>query len=27
VADLRGSGRTDIIVAGKQGLYVFFNEG
>jgi hypothetical protein len=27
VADLRGSGRQDIIVAGKQGLYVFFNEG
>ena len=27
VADLRGSGRPDIIVAGKQGLYVFFNEG
>ena len=27
VADLRGSGRRDIIVAGKQGLYVFFNEG
>lgn len=27
VADLRGSGRPDIIVAGKQGLFVFFNEG
>ena len=27
VADLRGTGRPDIIVAGKQGLYVFFNEG
>jgi hypothetical protein len=27
VADLRGSGRKDIIVAGKQGLYVFYNEG
>lgn len=27
VADLRGSGRPDIIVAGKQGLYLFFNEG
>ena len=27
VADLRGIGRLDIIVAGKDGLYVFFNEG
>lgn len=27
IADLRGSGRPDIIVAGKQGLYIFFNEG
>lgn len=27
VADLRGSGRKDIIVAGKDGLWVFFNEG
>ncbi|MBC8156432.1 MAG: VCBS repeat-containing protein [Bacteroidetes bacterium] len=27
VADLRGSGRTDIVVAGKDGLAVFFNEG
>jgi hypothetical protein len=27
VADLRGNGRPDIVVAGKQGLYVFFNEG
>jgi len=27
VADLRGSGRKDIIVAGKDGLAVFFNEG
>lgn len=27
IADLRGTGRPDIIVAGKQGLYVFFNEG
>ncbi|MFD3002444.1 FG-GAP repeat domain-containing protein [Pontibacter toksunensis] len=27
VADLRGTGRPDIIVAGKQGLYVFYNEG
>ena len=27
VADLRGNGRKDIIVAGKDGLYVFFNEG
>jgi hypothetical protein len=26
VADLRNSGRKDIIVAGKDGLYVFFNE-
>ncbi|MBO0947399.1 FG-GAP repeat domain-containing protein [Fibrella forsythiae] len=25
-ADLRGTGRTDIVVAGKDGLYVFFNE-
>ena len=27
VADLRGSGRKDIVVAGKDGLWVFFNEG
>ena len=27
VADLNGSGRPDIIVAGKQGLYIFYNEG
>jgi hypothetical protein len=27
VVDLRGSGRKDIIVAGKDGLYVFYNEG
>lgn len=27
VADLRGNGRKDIIVAGKDGLWVFFNEG
>jgi hypothetical protein len=27
IADLRGSGRNDIIVAGKDGLYIFFNEG
>lgn len=27
VADLRNTGRKDIIVAGKDGLYVFFNEG
>ena len=27
VADLRGTGRPDIIVAGKQGLYIFYNEG
>lgn len=26
-ADLRDSGRQDIVVAGKDGLYVFFNEG
>ncbi|MEZ0484062.1 FG-GAP repeat domain-containing protein [Fibrella aquatica] len=25
-ADLRRTGRTDIVVAGKDGLYVFFNE-
>ena len=27
VADLRGTGRNDIIVAGKDGLSVFYNEG
>lgn len=27
VADLRGSGRKDIVVAGKDGLYIFFNLG
>jgi hypothetical protein len=27
IADLRGTGRKDIIVAGKDGLYVFFNKG
>lgn len=27
IADLRNSGRKDIIVAGKDGLYIFFNEG
>jgi len=27
IADLRNSGRKDIIVAGKDGLFVFFNEG
>ncbi len=27
VTDLRGTGRKDIIVAGKDGLYVFYNEG
>lgn len=27
IADLTGSGRKDIIVAGKEGLYVFYNEG
>lgn len=27
VADLKGTGRKDIIVAGKDGLYVLFNQG
>ncbi len=27
IADLRSTGRKDIIVAGKDGLYIFFNEG
>jgi len=27
IADLRNSGRKDIIVAGKDGLWIFFNEG
>ncbi|QNF34494.1 VCBS repeat-containing protein [Adhaeribacter swui] len=27
VADLTGSGRKDIVVAGKDGLYVFYNQG
>lgn len=27
VVDLKGSGRKDIIVAGKDGLYIFWNEG
>ncbi len=27
VADLRGSGRLDIVAPGKDGLHVFFNEG
>lgn len=27
IADLRGTGRKDIVVAGKDGLCVFFNEG
>jgi hypothetical protein len=27
VADLRGTGRLDIVAPGKDGLYVFFNEG
>ena len=27
IADLRNSGRKDIIVAGKDGLYIFFNDG
>ena len=26
-ADLRGSGRLDIVAPGKEGLYVFYNEG
>lgn len=26
ISDLRGTGRKDIIVAGKDGLYVFFNQ-
>ena len=27
VADLNGDGRPEIIAPGKEGLYVFFNEG
>jgi hypothetical protein len=27
VVDLRGSGRLDVVAPGKDGLYVFFNEG
>ena len=27
IADLRGTGRLDIIAPGKEGLYVFYNEG
>ena len=27
VADLRGTGRLDIIAPGKDGLYIFYNEG
>ena len=27
IADLTGSGRKDIIVAGKDGLYIFYNKG
>lgn len=27
IADLRNTGRKDIVVAGKDGLYVFFNQG
>lgn len=27
IEDLRNSGRKDIVVAGKDGLYIFFNEG
>ncbi|MCX7933942.1 MAG: hypothetical protein N3A66_01630, partial [Planctomycetota bacterium] len=27
VADLRGSGRLDLILPGKDGLWVYYNEG
>lgn len=27
IADLRGTGRKDIVVAGKDGLYIFYNDG
>jgi hypothetical protein len=27
VADLRGTGRLDLVAPGKDGLYVFYNEG
>jgi len=27
VADLRGTGRLDIVAPGKDGLVVFYNEG
>ena len=27
MADLRGTGRLDIVAPGKDGLYIFFNEG
>ena len=27
IADLKGNGRKDIVVAGKDGLYIFFNDG
>jgi hypothetical protein len=27
LADLRGTGRLDIVAPGKDGLHVFFNEG
>jgi len=27
VADLRGTGRLDIVAPGKDGLYIFYNEG
>ena len=27
VADLRGTGRLDVVAPGKDGLYVFYNEG
>ena len=27
IADLRGCGRLDIVAPGKDGLYVFYNEG
>ena len=26
-ADLRGTGRLDVVAPGKDGLYVFYNEG
>ena len=27
LADLRGTGRLDLVAPGKDGLYVFYNEG